>query len=225
MTKLDAVTVNPRSVPLMYSFRRCPYAIRARMALHCAGVPFVLEEVALRQKPPGLLAASPKATVPVLVLPNGEVVDQSLEVMYWALRQHDPEGWLHPDTSHWVTLCDDTFKPLLDCYKYASRHPEQTPHVHRHHALEALILPMEVQLGKTPWLLGARRTLADVALLAFVRQFAGVETAWFAAQPLPAVQAWLAAWLASPWFVAAMQKSTSPSLPLNCHHEHLPTPR
>ena len=209
------ISLTALTLPLLYSFRRCPYAIRARMALHCAGVPFVLEEVALRQKPPGLLAASPKATVPVLVLPNGEVIDQSLEIMYWALRQHDPEGWLHPGTSHWVTLCDNTFKPLLDRYKYASRHPEHTPQAHRQHALEALILPMEAQLGQTPWLLGARRTLADVALLPFVRQLAGVDAAGFALLPLPNVQAWLAQGLASRWFIEVMQKPGAAAQPLN----------
>lgn len=205
------------ALPLLYSFRRCPYAIRARMALHGAGVPFVLHEVALRQKPPGLLAVSPKATVPVLVLPNGTVIDQSLDIMHWALRQNDPHGWLadepagpeepaKPEASHWISLCDNIFKPLLDRYKYASRHPEHTPPEHHRRALQALLVPMQAQLARQPWLLGKRQSMADLALLPFVRQFAGVDPARFARLPLPAVQAWLANGLASRWFVEAMQK-------------------
>lgn len=220
----------PATLPLLYSFRRCPYAIRARMALHGAGVPVVIEEVALRQKPPGLLAVSAKATVPVLVLPDGQVIDQSLAIMRWALRQNDPHGWLiggactHPPpesslttaataitaiTAYWLALCDDTFKPLLDRYKYANRPvgPAQSaPNEHRRLALQALLVPMEAQLTQTPWLCGPQSSLADVALFPFVRQFAGVDAAWFAAQALPAVQAWLAAWLASRWFMEVMHK-------------------
>ncbi len=213
------------TLPQLYSFRRCPYAIRARMALHAAAIPYALEEVALRQKPAGLLAASPKATVPVLVLPGGQVIDQSLTIMQWALAQNDPPGWLMgavtpsgtftESANHWISLCDNIFKPLLDRYKYASRHPEHTPHAHRQHALEALILPIEVQLGQTQWLLGARCTLADVALLPFVRQFAGVDATGFALLPLPNVQAWLAHGLASRWFIEVMQKPGAAAQPLN----------
>lgn len=213
----------PLTLPLLYSFRRCPYAIRARMALHGAGVPFVLEEVALRQKPPGLLAVSAKATVPVLVLPGGQVIDQSLDIMHWALQQSDPHGWLadantDADTmhhaSHWISLCDIIFKPLLDRYKYASRHPEHTLQEHHRRALQALIVPMQAQLAGHPWLLGARQSIADLALLPFVRQFAGVDPAGFARLPLPAVQAWLANGLASAWFVQAMQKPAIAASPV-----------
>jgi glutathione S-transferase len=187
------------------------------MALCYAGVKVDIEEVDLRHKPAGLLAASPKATVPVLVTTRGEVIDQSLDIMRWALAQNDPEGWLAtrdpgagvPGAEHWIDLNDVTFKPLLDRYKYASQHPQLPPAEHRRQALEALILPLEAQLQTTPWLAGTRAGLADVALFPFVRQFAGVDTHWFSTQALPAVQAWLNAWLASALFRGVMDKPAS----------------
>jgi glutathione S-transferase len=213
------------SFPVLYSFRRCPYAIRARMALRYAGVPVEMVEVALRQKPAALLAASPKGTVPVLVTPDGAVIDQSLDIMQWALRQSDPDGWLgagsaaEADAAHaahaahsahdWIALNDEIFKPLLDRYKYATRHPELTPAEHRSRALEAMIRLMEAQLQQTRWLLGPQISIADVALFPFVRQFAGVDRAWFDAQPLPALQAWLATWLDSRLFHWAMDKAAA----------------
>ena len=208
--------MNAPALPVLYSFRRCPYAIRARMALRQANVQVQLVEVALRQKPGALLAASPKGTVPVLVKPDGTVIDQSLDIMLWALDKNDPDNWLGNGASnaanetneakHWIALNDDTFKPLLDRYKYASRHPDFTTAEHRRHALDALIRPMEVQLQQTRWLCGSHISIVDVALFPFVRQFAGVDRAWFDAQPLPALQAWLAGWLASSLFNAVMKK-------------------
>ena len=199
------------TLPVLYSFRRCPYAIRARMALRYAGVPVDIVEVALRQKPAELLAASPKGTVPVLVTPDGAVIDQSLDIMQWALRQSDPDGWLVAggagEADRWIALNDETFKPLLDRYKYATRHPELTTAEHRSHALDAMIRPMQVQLQHTRWLLGPQMSIADVALFPFVRQFAGVDRAWFDAQPLPALQAWLTKWRDSSLFNLAMDKA------------------
>ena len=187
------------------------------MALCYAGVKVDIEEVDLRHKPAGLLAASPKATVPVLVTTQGEVIDQSLDIMRWALAQNDPDDWLAardpgagvPGAQHWIDLNDVTFKPLLDRYKYASYHPQHPPAEHRRQALEALILPLEAQLQTTPWLAGTRAGLADVALFPFVRQFASVDTGWFSAQALPAVQAWRNAWLASALFRGIMDKPAS----------------
>ena len=113
------------SLPVLYSFRRCPYAIRARMAMAVAGTTVELREVVLRDKPAEMVAVSAKGTVPVLVLPDGTVIDESLDIMYWALRQRDPNRWLHQhaDASPLLSRCEDEFKHWLDRYKYADRHP------------------------------------------------------------------------------------------------------
>ncbi len=210
----------PPALPVLYSFRRCPYAIRARMALRYAGVPVEIVEVALRQKPAALLAASPKGTVPVLVTPDGAVIDQSLDIMQWALRQNDPDGWLGAgsagvaDEAHdCIALNDEIFKPLLDRYKYATRHPELTPAEHRSRAMDAMIRPMQAQLQHTRWLLGPKMSIADVALFPFVRQFAAVDRAWFDAQALPALQGWLTTWLDCGLFNAVMEKCSTPASP------------
>ena len=199
------------ALPVLYSFRRCPYAIRARMALRYAGIEVTLREVALGDKPADFVALSPKATVPVLQLPSGEVIDQSLAIMQWALQQHDPQGWLRAgaqdEATHWITLTDDVFKPLLDRYKYATRHPELTPCAHRAAAIAAFIAPLNERLLQTPYLFGPNPSVADVALFPFVRQFAFVDKAWFDAAPLAGVQRWLAAWLGSDLFGAVMMKS------------------
>ena len=205
--------MTPPALPVLYSFRRCPYAIRARMALRYAGVPVEIVEVALRQKPAALLAASPKGTVPVLVTTDGAVIDQSLDIMHWALRHNDPDGWLGTgnasEAGRWIALNDEIFKPLLDRYKYATRHPELTPAAHRSHALDAMIHPMQAQLQRTRWLAGPQMSIADVALFPFVRQFAGVDQAWFVAQPLPALQAWLTTWLDSSLFNGVIDKAAT----------------
>ena len=199
------------ALPVLYSFRRCPYAIRARMALRYAGVEVTVREVKLGDKPADFVTLSAKATVPVLHLPSGEVIDQSLAIMQWALARSDPQGWLRTgpadETTHWITQNDEVFKPLLDRYKYATRHPNLTPSAHRAAAITAFIAPLNKRLLQTPYLFGPRPSLADVALFPFVRQFAGVDRAWFDSAPLTGVQAWLAAWLGSDLFVASMEKS------------------
>jgi glutathione S-transferase len=201
------------SKPTLYSFRRCPYAIRARMALGYTGIAVDICEVALRQKPAALLAISPKATVPVLHLPTGEVIDQSLDIMAWALHQSDPADWRaagNPtqttQAQRWITLNDEVFKPLLDRYKYPNRHPELSTAEHHSRALNAFIHPLDTQLQTTRYLLGAKVSLADVAIFPFVRQFAMVDQPGFDALPLPGVQAWLAGWLDSALFEAVMAK-------------------
>lgn len=205
--------MTPPALPVLYSFRRCPYAIRARMALRYAGKPVQIVEVALRQKPAELLAASPKGTVPVLVTTDGAVIDQSLDIMQWALRQNDPDGWLGAGSAgvadRWIALNDGIFKPLLDRYKYAARHAELTPAEHRSRGLDALIRPMQAQLQQTRWLAGPHVSIADVALFPFVRQFAAVDRAWFDAQPLPELQAWLTTWLDSSLFHFATDKAAT----------------
>lgn len=202
------------ALPVLYSFRRCPYAMRARLALLASGQLCELREVVLRDKPQALRDASPKATVPVLVLPDGEVIDESLDIMLWALRRHDPLGWLAPgeaDLAQMLALAAafySDFKPLLDRAKYPQRFGLADGLAARDSALP-LLQALEQRLERQPWLFGARATLADMAVLPFVRQFAGIDSGWFGQQPLPALQAWLGGWLASPLFEQAMHRFTA----------------
>ena len=216
---LSAATMPPG--PLLYSFRRCPYAIRARMALHYADIQVELQEVALRDKPAALLALSPTGTVPLLVLPDGQLLTQSLDIMLWALAQQDPQAWLPRHTAQgmaWVQRNDDCFKPLLDCYKYAQHHPLLSRQAHRARAMAALVEPLDLALRGSPWLAGQSRGLADVALLPFVRQFAAVEPGWFEAQSLPALQTWLKNQLDEALFAAVMLRPPTGAVYLPSKH-------
>lgn len=199
------------SLPVLYSFRRCPYAIRARLALRYACITYELKEVILRDKPPEMLALSPKGTVPVLHLPDGQVLEQSLDIMHWALAQHDPDGWLSSALAASIQALIDAndlrFKPLLDRYKYPERHLEQTREAWRTQALEAMLKPLEQRLQAHRYLLGERISLADAALLPFVRQFAQVDKAcWETASGLPALGAWLTRWTSGNLFQAVMAR-------------------
>lgn len=199
------------ALPVLYSFRRCPYAMRARLALAVSGQVCELREVVLRNKPQSLLQASPKATVPVLVLANGQVLDQSLDIMRWALERHDPDHWLNPshgtlaDMLALIAECDGPFKHALDRCKYPSRYPNSDIQVARPHAVEWL-QGLEVRLTLCPLLFGNHAALADMAIAPFVRQFAGIDTTWWGAQPWPRLQAWLTQWQASSLFRGVMDK-------------------
>lgn len=188
--------------PLLYSFRRCPYAMRARLALLASGTLCTLREVKLSAKPQDLLDASPKGTVPVLVLPDGQVIDESLDIMRWALTKADPDHWLDGVDDALIAANDGPFKHHLDRYKYPHRY-DVDPLAHRA-ASVAYLEMLEARLSASPSLCGARWTMTDAALAPFVRQFAETDRAWFDALPLPAVQRWLAAFLASPMFAAIM---------------------
>jgi glutathione S-transferase len=193
-------------LPILYSFRRCPYAIRARLALRAAHIAVELREVALRAKPGALLAASPKATVPVLVLADGRVIDESLDIMLWALAQHDPARWLAgQDASLALIAANDTqFKPLLDRYKYSA--PDSAERSAAQFAAQrACLAPLETRLDATRFLLGDTLTLADAAIVPFVRQFAAVDATGFATAN-PALHAWLATIAQSALFVSVMGK-------------------
>jgi glutathione S-transferase len=194
-------------LPILYSFRRCPYAMRARMALAAAGAEVMLREVLLKDKPAELLAASPKATVPVLVLSDGRVIEESLDVMQWALEYRDPFGWLEGEAleSDWVSACDGDFKHWLDRYKYADRHPEHTAEDYRKNA-EAFIQKLEDRLSGADWVVGDAASAVDVALFPFIRQFAGVDPSWWQQAPYPNVRQWLENWLNSALFSAIMAK-------------------
>jgi glutathione S-transferase len=188
--------------PILYSFRRCPYAMRARMALLVSGQPCELREVVLRAKPAEMIAASAKATVPVLVLPDGQVIEESLDIMHWALGRNDPEDWLGADNPALVVENDGPFKRHLDCYKYPDRHGSD-PVEHRTMAMEFLA-SLEARLGKRPNLCRESRSLTDIAIMPFVRQFAATDQSWFEAQSLPRLKAWLARHQESLLFVQAM---------------------
>ena len=194
-------------LPILYSFRRCPYAMRARMALAASGAEVMLREVLLKDKPAELLAASPKATVPVLVLSDGRVVEESLDVMQWALEYRDPLNWLEGEAldSDWISACDGDFKHWLDRYKYAERYPEHAAEDYRQNA-EAFIQKLEDQLSVSDWMGGDAANAVDVALFPFMRQFAGVDPSWWQQAPYPHVQQWLENWLNSALFSAIMAK-------------------
>ncbi|WP_053121149.1 glutathione S-transferase [Pseudomonas sp. P1.31] len=191
----------------LYSFRRCPYAMRARMALRYSGVPVEIVEVSLKAKPAEMLAISPKGTVPVLDA-DGRVIDESLEIMRWALAQNDPQNWLLDGDSRIAELIeanDQGFKVDLNCYKYAERYPEQPMEVYG--AQGAVFLQrLEGLLQDRDYLLADHPSLADIALLPFVRQFAHVDREWFAQTPYPRLQAWLDNFLASDLFISIMKK-------------------
>jgi glutathione S-transferase len=193
------------ALPVLYSFRRCPYAMRARMALWAAGITVELREVKLAAKPPALVAASPKATVPVLVLADGTVIDQSLDIMRWALGQNDPEGWLAGDEPALIAANDWSFKHHLDRAKYPGRYDEDGVTDHRAAAL-ALLAPVEARLAEALYLAGEKRGFTDIALFPFIRQFAAIDPAWFAAQPVPRLQGWLERLGGSDLFAAVMGK-------------------
>lgn len=191
-----------RADPVLYSFRRCPYAMRARLALTVSGRRCELREVTLRAKPPPMLAASPKGTVPVLVLPSGAVVDESLDIMHWALSQHDPESWLARDDPALIAENDGAFKQALDRYKYPERY-DVNPLIHRALGL-TFLQKLDARLAACGQLCGPARGLADAAIMPFVRQFAAVDQSWFDEQPLSNLRAWLSAHLASDLFDAIM---------------------
>ena len=199
------------ALPVLYSFRRCPYAMRARLALAVSGQVCELREVVLKNKPQGLLQASTKATVPVLVLPEGQVLEQSLDIMRWALARHDPAAWLTPSDGTEAAMlaliaeCDGPFKRALDRCKYPSRYPEADPALARTQA-EEWLQGLEARLARRPFLCGDHAALADMAIAPFVRQFAGIDAVGWSAQPWPHLQAWLAQWQASSLFESVMHK-------------------
>ena len=212
--------------PILYSFRRCPYAMRARMALLASGTVCELREIVLRGKPQELFAASPKGTVPVLVLPNGTVIEESLDIMLWALERNDPEHWLTPehgeldDMRQLIAQCDGDFKFHLDRYKYPNRYDHVDALEHRAAGADFLLM-LESRLAHWPYIFGSRPALADIAIFPFVRQFAQTDQAWFDAHPWPHLIRWLSTLLDSALFSSVMHKfnpwepgGTGPAFPM-----------
>ncbi len=200
-----------RQYPVLYSFRRCPFAMRARMALYQAGVQCEMVEVELKSKPAAMLALSPKGSVPVLQLLSGEVIDESLDIMRWALQQNDSAHWL---PSSWVftqALIDENdgeFKLNLDRYKYPQRYPGGNSLVARDKGL-IFLHQLNTLLKGNAYLLGQQVSFVDIAIFPFVRQFANTNADWFADQSLPSLQRWLKTLLDSDLFKAIMEKNRS----------------
>ena len=201
-----------QNLATLYSFRRCPYAMRARLAIAQSGIQCELREVVLKDKPQQLIELSPKATVPVLLTADDKVIDESIDIAFWALAQHDPDNWYQSLTSeqHEQMLAliennDGEFKYFLDRYKYADRYPEQDERFYREQG-EKTLTRLEQLLTEHDCLLRDSWTLADIALLPFIRQFAFVDKAWFDSSPYPRVRAWLEAFLESDLFRSVMKK-------------------
>ncbi len=201
-----------QSFPVLYSFRRCPYAMRARLALSISGQHCTLREVVLRDKPAEMLTLSPKATVPVLLLCDDQVLEESLDIALWALDRNDPQQWLSPemgtlaDMKALIADSDGPFKHHLDRYKYATRYEEGTDPVHHRDAGVHFLSPLNDRLGQHAHLFGDRPALADFAIFPFIRQFANTDRDWFDRQPLPNLQSWLAGHLNSELFQSVMKK-------------------
>ncbi len=201
-----------QNLATLYSFRRCPYAMRARLAIAQSGIQCELREVVLKDKPQQLIELSPKATVPVLLTADDKLIDESIDIAFWALAQHDPDNWYQSLTSeqHEQMLVliennDGEFKYFLDRYKYSDRYPEQDERFYREQG-EKTLTRLEQLLTEHDCLLRDSWTLADIALLPFIRQFAFVDKDWFDSSPYPRVRAWLEAFLESDLFRSVMKK-------------------
>ena len=195
-------------LPILYSFRRCPYAIRARMAIAYASINLEVREVSLANKPPEMTHISPKGTVPVLQLDN-RIIDESIEVMAWALEQSDPDNWLALDLEQQqqtlIEENDNSFKAWLDKYKYWDRFPEQSQQAYRGQA-ENFISKLDKNLNEQRYLLGNKICVADMAIFPFIRQFAFVDKDWFDQTKYLGLQRWLGEILDSPLFTQVMKK-------------------
>lgn len=203
--------MNLTTLPILYSFRRCPYAMRARMAICVASINVEHIEVSLKNKPQSLLDYSPKGTVPVVVTASGDVIEQSRDIMLWALQQADPDNWLlvneqvkQQEMMHLVDTCDTEFKPLLDRYKYFDRHPEFSQTEYRQQA-EFFLQILDTKLSKSAFLMKEQMCFADVAIFPFIRQFANTDTIWFAESPYKNVQRWLDDCISTKLFAAIME--------------------
>lgn len=197
------------SYPILYTFRRCPYAIRARMALAYSKIKVEQREVELKNKPQEMLHVSPKGTVPVLILENGRVIDESVDIMIWALTQSDPDGWLSIEQQdkcyELIHLNDVKFKPILDNYKYPQKSEKKDPFYYREEAQEYLY-ELNSLLMQNHFLLANHINMADIALFPFIRQFYMVDPNWFAQGDYKYLHAWLQFFLDSELFFTVMKK-------------------
>ena len=203
--------MNSNQLPILYSFRRCPYAIRARLALKVSSIDVELREIKLSNKPVEMLECSPKGTVPVLLLPNGKVIDESKDIMEWALEQSDPNNWLsneigvEQEIARLTDYNDNEFKKYLDLYKYADRFPENTVEYYRQLG-EVFLEKLEHKLNKTNFLLKDEITFVDMAIFPFIRQFAFVDKDWFDKSQYNKLKKWLVSLLETSLFNDVMKK-------------------
>ncbi len=203
-----------KTLPILYSLRNCPYAMRARIAIFKSKQTILLRDLVLSNKPTEMIAASPKATVPVLVLTDGTVIDESLEVMLWALKETDPDDLLHnhitntlPEMLQLINEFDHDFKSCLEQYKCAKRYRENDLLEHRENC-EVYIKKLEQRLTRHLFLMSDKESLADIALLPFIRQFARIERQWYLQSPYPNVRQWLNNYLQSSMFTKVMAKQS-----------------
>ncbi len=209
---MPKTALQPQELPVLYSFRRCPYAIRTRMTLDYTGIPVELRDILLKDKPADMTLASPKATVPVLKVSNREVLEESLDIMNWALAQCDPENWL-PDNPllrgqifSLVEQNDGPFKEFLDRYKYHVRFPESSREEYRSKC-EQFLTVLESRLADQKYLMSDDITYADIAIFPFLRQFANSDRNWFDQAPYPRIQQWLKGLTTSKRFLRIMRKN------------------
>ncbi|MFZ3040111.1 MAG: glutathione S-transferase N-terminal domain-containing protein [Polynucleobacter sp.] len=194
--------------PVLYSYRRCPYAMRARMALKYADIQVEHREIDFRNKPQSMLLVSPKGTVPVLCV-DGIILDQSLDIMHWALGRSDPDGWKQVDNAvsqAWIEKNDGPFKVLLDQYKYPNRLSDLNEGDVLNSAIDLMLKPMENALQSSDYLLGNKISWVDVAIFPFIRQFAAVNPKRFEELPFTSINAWLNQHLESDLFNSVMDK-------------------
>lgn len=202
------------SEPVLYSFRRCPYCMRAHMGLKNAGLKIQLREVDLKEMPEEALAISAKATVPLLVMPDTSVIDESWDILKWSLEQNDPDNWLGEnkqfllEAEMLVETNDFSFKDELDHYKYADRFPENSEQ-HYRAACEEFIEELEDMLCENTYLLADQITIADIAVFPFIRQFSLVDITWFEQSPYPMVRQWLEQLIAGELFQNIFQKHSN----------------
>ena len=207
MNILDHKSKN--NLPILYSFRRCPYAMRARMAIHISSQKCEIREVLLRDKPPSMLEYSSKGTVPVLVLQSGEVIDESLDVIDWALNLNDPDNWQrskdNEKTKELIKINDGEFKHHLDRYKYSKRYDNEDPEFHRKKCL-SFIEKVNSELQNSKYIFDDAISYIDISLLPFIRQFRIADKEWFDELPYENVKSWLSNFLNSELLKSIMSK-------------------
>ncbi|MEA3406048.1 MAG: glutathione S-transferase [Pseudomonadota bacterium] len=198
--------------PVLYSYRRCPYAMRARIGIYLSGIPVEQREIVFWDKPEPMLQASPKGTVPVLILSDGQVIDESRDILIWAFNQAEQacsdlipqDSELMLQMNQWIDRNDDEFKIWLDQYKYSDRFPENSQTYYRQQG-EVFLSAIEQALQAHPYLLGEHLTVADLAIFPFIRQFVNVDKPWFEQADYPNLKSWLACHLQSDYFLNVMK--------------------